>query len=76
MTTNPNSVVTRDDRCAWFHNALRILLNIDRDQFPGDEADWTAFRDNPHRYFMRANDEVTDALYALIEAQKPFPGMD
>ena len=68
--------IAQAGRCRWFHNALRILLNIDGDQFPGDEADWPAFRDDPHRYFIRATDDVADALYALIEGRKPFPSAD
>ena len=44
-------------RCRWFHNALRILLNIDGREFPGDDADWPSFRDGPHRYFIGASDE-------------------
>jgi len=63
----------RLERYRWFHNALRILFNIDAYQFPGDAEDWPAFRDDPHGYFIRANDDVSGKLYALIEARKPFP---
>jgi len=67
---------TMQGRYQWFHNALRILLNIDAREFPGGEDDWPQFRDDPHRYFIRANDEVSEKLYALMEARKPFPVAD
>ena len=60
-------------RYRWFHNALRILCNIDASEFPGDECDWPAFRDDPWRYFIRADDAVSKKLYDIIEKRKPYP---
>jgi hypothetical protein len=50
-----------------FHNGLRVLLNIDAVEFPGPAEDWPEFRDNPWRYFIRAEDEVARALWKIIQ---------
>lgn len=73
ISPRPNPTA-QQERGRWFRNALRILLNIDTNEFPGDECERPAFRDNPHRYFIRCSDDVADKLYALMEARKPFPG--
>ena len=47
-----------------FHNALRILLNIDADELLACgalEEDWPSFRDDPYRFFIRTTDAVCDA---------------
>lgn len=57
-----------------FHNALRILLNIDFDQFEqaladspeAAEEEWQHFQINPYRYFISADDSVSKALFAII----------
>lgn len=52
-----------------FHNALRILLNIDMDEFvaAGCDADqWPAFRGNPHMWFIRASDRDAERVWLLI----------
>ena len=60
-----------------FHNALRILLNIDRWEL--EEAGyiktdvekrsrkWEAFRSDPFRAFIQASDEDAEILWAIIE---------
>ena len=65
-----------------FHNALRILLNIDAREFVaavyGGEvavqgevrADWEKFRDNPWRWFISAPDGASDAVWGIVEARK------
>jgi hypothetical protein len=50
-----------------FHNGLRVLLNIDKSEFPGPDKDWPSFRGSPHRYFITCPDEVALALWRIIE---------
>ena len=58
-----------------FHNGLLILLNIDRHEF--DEAmgdayvccDWPDFRDCPWRWFIKADDEKADKIWAIMKAR-------
>lgn len=59
-----------------FHSALRILLNLDRDELeraevlqPGDHAAWIAFHSDPFRWFIRADDATAGKLWALIEGR-------
>ncbi len=56
-----------------FHNALRILLNIDRDEFigaGGQDVDWARFRLNPHDFFIHCSDTTAEGLFAVIEARQ------
>ena len=60
-----------------FHNALRILLNIDRDELEAvgviDHADhnaWGTFTRDPFRFFIRSDDATADKLWAIIEARQ------
>ena len=57
-----------------FHNALRLLLNID--MFELEEAGviakddmraWYEFRDNPWRWFITAPAQTAAKLWALME---------
>ena len=65
-----------------FHNALRVLMNIDAAEFyaavyPGkgryilpthnQRDDWARFGSNPHLWFIRANDADAKAIWAIIE---------
>ncbi len=59
---------------AEFHNGLRILLNIDRDELEaagviqhGDRRAWGEFRTDPFRWFIRASDERADKLWTLMK---------
>ncbi len=59
---------------AEFHNALRILLNIDMDQLEdagviekGDWGSWGSFRKDPFRWFITAPDAVADRLWTLMQ---------
>lgn len=61
-----------------FHNALRILLNLERQDLQDagvinfdDDAAWRRFSDNPHRWFIVASDDQARALWALIESRQP-----
>ena len=63
---------------AEFHNALRILLNLDfRDLVeagilqPHDDANWERFQRDPFRYFIRAGDVTAERLWGLIESGQP-----
>ncbi len=62
-----------------FHNALRVLLNIDGDEFlralwPNEEPNflmhdeaWEAFDDDPHMWFIKAPDAAARAIWAIVE---------
>lgn len=60
-----------------FHNALRIMWNLDRHDLvergvieADDESTWKAFRDYPHNTAIRLPDERFDRLFTLIEARQ------
>lgn len=67
-------------RLEEFHNALRILTSLDlHDLAAGgviardDLETWRAFRDDPFRWFIRADDEKARKLFTLIERrQRPM----
>ena len=66
---------------AEFHNALRVFCNIDYaefadaireftdDDYLADE--WTGFRNNPWRWFIKASDGQAEALFKIIESRQP-----
>lgn len=61
-----------------FHNALRIMNSIDRDEMVGaglipadDHHAWQQFRCNPTRWMIGATDPQKEGLFALIEARQP-----
>lgn len=63
-----------------FHNALRVLLNIDRDELEragiighADHNAWGTFKRDPYRFLIRADDETAEKLWRLIEARQPKP---
>lgn len=55
-----------------FHNALRILMNIETDdlQFLTGEQRLEFFK-NPHLFFIKADDPTADSLWALITSRQP-----
>lgn len=62
-----------------FHNALRILTSLDKhelieagviDHSESDHSKWIAFRDDPFRWFIRADDESATKLWGLIERRQ------
>lgn len=62
---------------AEFHNALRILLNIDRDELEaakilpvGDHNAWGAFKRDPFRWFIRSSDDQAHRLWEIIERRQ------
>lgn len=57
-----------------FHNALRLLMHIDGDEFlaaGGSKAQWNVFKNNPFLFYIRAGDELENKLWALIESGQP-----
>lgn len=56
----------------WFANALRILHSIDHDEVSAfDDARWTRFRDDPVRFFLRADDDTQAYLWGIICTRQP-----
>ena len=60
-----------------FHNALRILLNIDQDALVnigvlehGDHNAWGEFRRNPYRWFIRVPDGVSKKVWEIIKKRE------
>lgn len=53
---------------AEFHNTIRKLYNVDHHVIPWmSDADWPKFRDDPVRFFIRADDATADRLWDLIK---------
>jgi hypothetical protein len=60
-----------------FNNALRIMRSIDEYEFmaavyPGGADNqafkrWELFRDNPHDFFIRADDTAASGLWSIVE---------
>jgi hypothetical protein len=61
------------DEMAVFHNRLRRLLNIDKDELEKAGVElagrhgWEYFRDDPFRWFIRADDERAKKVWAIVE---------
>lgn len=62
---------------AEFHNALRIMLAIDRHELeasgiikPGDVNAWGEFRRDPFRWFIRADDSQAPKLWAIVQRRQ------
>ena len=60
-------------RLAEFHNMLRIMVNLDREDLEfagiiqrGDHNAWGTFRRDPFRWFIRADDQTARKLFTLI----------
>jgi hypothetical protein len=54
-----------------FHNALRIMLNIDQHETGLDKAAFATFQADPFRWFIRASDENARKVWAIIEDRQP-----
>lgn len=59
-----------------FHNALRILGNIERDELLSagvtlTDLQWSVFQTDPFRWLIKASDEDAPKVWALIEARQP-----
>lgn len=56
-----------------FHNALRILLNIDKWEAVKaglDSQDWVEFKNDPYLFFIKANADQARRLFKLIGARQ------
>jgi hypothetical protein len=59
-----------------FHNALRIMLNLDLADLEArgirmTPREWSAFQADPFRFFIRADDPKAELLWRLIESRQP-----
>lgn len=60
-----------------FHNGLRILRSVDRDELEASlnerlpDRKWEKFSDDPYRFFIGADDETADAIWRCIAARQP-----
>ena len=54
-----------------FHNGLRILIGIDRDELESvgitSVVEWEKFRIDPYRYFIRTDDEKAEKIWSIAE---------
>lgn len=58
-----------------FHNALRIMIGIDRDELLQagiqlDDSEWCSFKNDPYRWFFMTSDQRAHEFWALIEARQ------
>jgi hypothetical protein len=62
-----------------FHNRLRILRSIDRDEIDAalsdgklamDATQWTSFRDSPYESVLRASDGLQAAIWKVVEGRE------
>lgn len=57
-----------------FHNALRLLLNIEDDQLSFlTPAQQDNFYSNPHMFFIRCDDATADKLWAVMYPKPKRP---
>lgn len=62
-----------------FHNALRILSSIDAHELREldteiwTDAEWIKFRDDPWRYFIKADDECAVMIWSVITKRAGKP---
>ena len=52
-----------------FHNALRVLRSIDRDEIDARMTvrDWERFRDGPYEFFIKCDDQTCDAIWTATQ---------
>lgn len=67
-------------RLEEFHNALRILINLDAHELEaagviprGDHNAFGIFRRDPFRWFIRADDKTARKIFTLIERRQRSP---
>jgi hypothetical protein len=54
-----------------FHNALRIMLSIDRHELPPlSPSEWFDFSRDPYRFYIAASDANKAAIWSLIESRQ------
>lgn len=54
-----------------FHNGLRLLMGLDFSevQHAITAEQWPSFRDDPHTFFIRADDPTTDKIWAVMKGR-------
>lgn len=62
-----------------FHNALRIMLGIEREELlisgvKMTDSQWQNFIDDPFRWLIRASDANADKLWTIIQSRQPKRG--
>lgn len=72
----PYLAVVNSTEFRRFHNALRILANLDADELIAggvidEPTGFRRFEDDPYRWFIRADDARAAALWALIQSRQP-----
>lgn len=64
-----------------FHNGIRVLHSIDSHEL-GDPPWWRRFRDDPVRFFIKADDETAAAIWnamqirSAVNAVSPIGAVD
>ena len=60
-----------------FHKSLRLLTTVDMQELvdagvmlPDDRATWKAFRADPARWLLRANDDTAHAVWKAMQRHK------
>lgn len=73
------SEIASDTDLRIFHNRLRILMCIDKQELveAGVLADddtlwWKEFQNDPYRTFVRCNDETCTKLFGIIQRWENF----
>jgi len=72
----PYLAVVNSTEFRRFHNALRILANLDPSEMIAAGAidtilEFWRFSDDPYRFFIRADDARAAALWTLIQSRQP-----
>lgn len=56
---------------AEFLDVLRRLFFLDHADVPFlDDRSWALFRDDPHRFFMRADDDIAALIWAALNTKR------
>jgi hypothetical protein len=54
-----------------FRSALRLLTQLDRDEVGLEGRDWQAFRTDPFRFLIRADDETAERIGTALTVRMP-----
>ena len=72
----PHLAVVASTEFRRFHNALRILTNLDSSELIAAGVidtilEFWRFSDDPYRFFIRADDARVAAFWTLIQSRQP-----
>ncbi len=72
----PHLAVVASTEFRRFHNALRLLANLDPSELIAAGVidtilEFWRFSDDPYRFFIRADDARAAALWTLIQSHQP-----